>query len=115
MAQSVCIPFRLLPGKGAAARAFMEELERDRFDEYAKSQDRIGATLEHWFIGEIEGAEYLIGFIHYRDFEAAVRIFAASQDPFDAWFKACCLDCTGIDFNNPPAMALPVLVSEFPR
>ena len=115
MVQSVCIPFRLLPEKEGAARAFMEELERDRFDDYAKSQDRIGVTLEHWFIGAIEGAQYLIGFIHYRDFEAAVRIFAASQDAFDVWFKARCLDCTGVDFNNPPPMTLPVLVSKFPR
>lgn len=115
MARSVCIPFRLLPGKGTATRAFMEELERDRFDDYTQSQARIGATLEHWFIGEIEGVEYLIGFIHYGDFDAAVQIFAASQHPFDRWFKARCLECTGVDFNNPPAMTLPVLVSKFPR
>jgi hypothetical protein len=115
MGEAVCLPFRILPGKLDAVRAFMSELEGPWFQAYEQSQARIGVLSEYWFIGQIESADYLIGFITYRDFKRAVEIFSASQEPFDVWFKERCQECTGIDFNNPPQLELPALVSEFPR
>lgn len=115
MSEAVCLPFRILPGKLDVARAFMSELEGTWFPAYEQSQARIEVLSEHWFIGQIESVDYLIGFIVYRDFKRAVEIFSGSREPFDVWFKERCLECTGIDFNNPPQLQLPALVSEFPR
>lgn len=115
MSQSVCLPFRILPGQTAAAHAFMKELEDARFEEYERSQARISVISEHWFIGSVGSDDHFIGFITYEDFARAVEIFSASRDPFDVWFKEQLQTCTGIDFNNPPELDLPVLVSAFPR
>jgi hypothetical protein len=32
---------------------------------------------------------------------AATAAFAASQDPFDVWFKQCVKEFTAIDFGQP--------------
>lgn len=115
MGEAVCLPFRILPDKRDAARAFMNDLEGSWFQAYEQSEGRIGVLSEHWFIGQFESVDYLVGFITSGNFQRAVGIFSASQDSFDVWFKDRLLECTGIDFNNPPQLELPALVSEFPR
>jgi hypothetical protein len=47
------------------------------------------------------------------DFANALRLFSASQDEFDLWFKRRFADSTGVDLNNPPEMTLPELLSSY--
>lgn len=113
--ERVCLTLPLLPTATAQAREFFDVLERDYFAAYEASQARIGVRAEDWFIAKVGGKDLLIAFITYDDFARAVEIFSASRDEFDVWFKERLNACTGIDFENPPELTLPELVSHFPR
>lgn len=110
--QHVCVAFPVLAGKSDAARAFMNQLDAGRRDEYDRSERRIGITKEAWYLAPLAAGAHLIGYMEASDFQAAFGQFAASQDPFDRWFKQQFLDVTGFDFEHPPAeMAFPELLS----
>lgn len=113
--QPICLVLPLLAGKEPAARAFMNELDRDRMASYRASQERIGIHKELWFLAEAGEHPTLIAYLDAEDFGRAVAAFAASQDGFDLWFKACLADCTGLDLNNPPPLTLPKLLSQYSR
>jgi hypothetical protein len=99
----VCLVMPVLPGKGADARAFMQELETQRKNDYDASERRIGISKELWYLASLPGGEQLVGYMEAEDFQKAAAQFFASQDEFDLWFKRRMLDVTGVDLNNPPA------------
>jgi uncharacterized protein DUF6176 len=110
----ICLVVPIQPGQGADAREFMRELERERKEDYARSEQRIGIDKEVWFVAGLpDGGEALVAYMESGNFQGAFEQFVASQDEFDLWFKRRFLDATGVDLNNPPEMTLPELLSSY--
>ncbi len=109
----VCLLVPVQPGKSDDARAFMRELEEQRKDAYAQSEQRIGIDKEVWFLARAESGDLLVSYMESPDFANALQLFSASQDEFDLWFKRRLADSTGVDLNNPPEMTLPELLSSY--
>jgi uncharacterized protein DUF6176 len=111
--QQICLTLPVTAGRADDARDFMRELEDSRRDEYARSEERLGITKEAWFLAGQPAGEALVAYIETDDFGEAFRLFSASQDEFDLWFKRRLADVTGVDLNDPPEMQLPELLSSY--
>lgn len=110
----ICVVFPILPGKTEAARAFQRELDTERKADYARSEQAIGITKEHWFIAALPSGDQFVVYMESQDFGQALAQFSRSQDEFDLWFKRRLEEATGVDLNNPPPdMQLPELVSSY--
>jgi hypothetical protein len=112
--EQICLALPILPGKTPDAYAFMDELENQRKAEYAESEQRIGITKEAWFLARISSGDQLVAYLESTNFGRASRLFSASQDEFDLWFKDRLANATGLDLNNPPPdIKLPELLSSY--
>jgi hypothetical protein len=109
----VCLVVPVHAGKSDDARAFMRELEEQRKGAYAQSEQRIGIDKKVWFLARANSGDLLVSYMESPDFGNALRLFSASQDEFDLWFKRRFADSTGVDLNNPPEMTLPELLSSY--
>jgi len=110
----VCLVMPILPGKTAAARAFVRELDGPRRADFDRSERRIGITKELWYLAALPTGDQLVGYMEAANFGEAVGQFSSSQDPFDLWFKKQMADVTGVDLNNIPAdFAPPELLSHY--
>jgi hypothetical protein len=109
----ICLVLPILPGKTAAARDFMHELEGARKAEYDESERRIGIGKEVWYLATLPSGDHFVAYMESPDFSAALNMFAQSHDAFDLWFKQCLAEATGVDLNNPPPMHLPELLSNY--
>ncbi len=90
------------PGKTAAARGFLQELESERKGQYAESERRLGVTKEVWAVQQTAGGDLFAIFFQSEDIGGALGKFVGSQDTFDQWFKGRVKDATGVDLNMPP-------------
>ena len=109
----ICLIVPIEVGHANDARDFMRELETERKDDYARSEQRIGIDKEVWFVAEVPGGEALVAYMESDNFQSAFEQFVASQEEFDLWFKGRFNDATGVDLNNPPEMTLPELLSSY--
>jgi hypothetical protein len=97
----ICLALPILEGKTQAARDLMRELE-ERKEDYARSEERIGITMEVWFLAKSPSGDQLVAYIESPNFAATAKLFIESQDEFDLWFKKGLAEVTGVDMNNPP-------------
>src|SRR3954464_14369840 len=111
--EHICLVLPIQQGHADDARAFMEELEASRKNEYARSEERIGITKEVWFLAGVPGGDVMVAYMETNDFTNALRLFSQSQEDFDMWFKRRLADATGVDLNDPPEMTLPELLSSY--
>ncbi len=74
----ICLVFPVLSGKTEDARAFQRELETERKADYARSEQAIGITKEHWFLASLPGGDQLVVYIESEDFGRAIGLFGAS-------------------------------------
>ena len=110
----VCLVLPVKQGRSDAARAFMQELETDRKDDYAVSERRIGIDKEAWYMASTPAGDQLVAYMESPDFAHALDAFCRSQDRFDLWFKERLDESTGLDLNHPPeGMTLPELLSSY--
>ncbi len=103
----------ILPGKTGQARAFMAALEGPRKGEYARSERAIGIAKECWFLQATPHGDLLVAYMESHDVARALAMFAASHEPFDAWFKAQLLAATSVDLNEPLPGPLSELASYY--
>ena len=108
-----CFALPIQPGKTAAARAFLQELEGQRKEHYAASDRRLGLTKEVWAIQQTPGGDLFVVYFEGADIGRAFRQFAASRDEFDVWFKRQVQETTGADLNTPPAAPLSEVLSRY--
>lgn len=110
----VCLVLPITEGKREAARRFMRELERDRKQDYAASERRIGIDKEAWYMASSPSGDQFVAYMETPDFAQALELFSRSRDPFDMWFKERLDESTGLDLNHPPTdMTLPELLSSY--
>jgi hypothetical protein len=113
MMDQICLVLPILPGKTAAARDFMRELEGARNAEYDQSERRIGIGKEVWYLATLPSGDHFVAYMESPDFGTALNMFAQSHDVFDLWFKQRLAEATGVDLNDPPPMQLPELLSSY--
>ena len=92
----------ILPGKTAAARAFLQELGGPRKQDLAACGDSAGIAKEMWAIQQTPQGDLFVAYLAGDDLARAFEAFAASQTEFDVWFKQCLQATTGADLNTPP-------------
>lgn len=109
----VCLIFPIIVGREDRVEPFFDELESMRRSEYQRSQNRLGVKQESWFVTRIGSDRAIVAYVVYDDFRRAVELFSTSTDAFDAWFKQGLYAMTGIDFDHPPPLELPELVSHY--
>ena len=103
----------IAPGKTEAARAFLQQLERERKSHYADSEQRLGITKEVWALQHSPMGELFVVFFQSDDIGGSVSQFVGSQDAFDQWFKREVKDITGVDLNVPPPGPLSEVLSVY--
>jgi hypothetical protein len=96
-----CAP--LAPGQTDAARRFAQEAFVNRVNERTASRRAVGVSRESVFLNSTPAGDIVCVYLEGADPAEGNRRFAASQSPYDAWFKAECLKvfAPGIDFNEP--------------
>ena len=92
----------ILPGKTAAARAFLQEVGGPRKQELAACGDSVGIGREVWAIQQMPQGDMYVAYITGENIAEAFKEFAASQSEFDRWFKQQLQETTGADLNTPP-------------
>ena len=91
----------ILPGKTAAARAFLQELGGARKQDLLASDQALGFTKELWALQQTPQGDFLVGYLRGQDLGHATGLFAASQGDFDRWMKQQMHEVAGTDFNEP--------------
>lgn len=94
--------FPILSGRTEAARAFLQELEGPRKQELIACDQRVGIAKETWGIQQSPQGDLMIAYVTGENLARSFEEFAASQDPFDRWFKDRMQDLTGADLYAPP-------------
>jgi hypothetical protein len=79
--------FPVLPGKEGSVRALAEEVLRERRFQADEFYRRMGIVRETWHLQQTDAGPMVIVCTELTDLEEATRAYAASQHPFDAWFK----------------------------
>ncbi len=92
----------ILPGKTAAARAFLQELGGPRQADLAACGQSAGIAREVWAIQQTPQGDCFVAYMAGENIAEAFRQVAASQTEFDRWFKQQVQETTGADLNTPP-------------
>ena len=100
----------ILPGKAEAWRRFIQEMEGSRRREYEASRRRLGIRAEWAWISETRRRTLGIIIIETDHPEQALADLAASDHPFDCWFREQLLTLQGVDLTRPDPALLPDLV-----
>lgn len=93
----------LRPGATEAARAFAKEAFVNRGAEHAASRRALGVTHETIMLNSTPMGDMVCVYLEGDDPAGGNRQFAASQSPYDAWFKAECRKIFPefVDFDVP--------------
>jgi hypothetical protein len=102
--QLIVRAFPVLPGKEQIMRQFAREVQTTRAAEATDFYRRMGVARESWHLQETPHGSWVIGVtqIPEKPVEAAGRDYAASQHPFDRWFKDQVIAITGVDPEQAP-------------
>jgi hypothetical protein len=103
----------VLPGKTEAARAFLEELEGPRKEDYARADVEIGVAQETWFLQNTPEGDLLLLYMEGEDLARTFGLFVESKDELFVWFKERLLEITGQDWNSPPPGPVSELLSHY--
>ncbi len=110
---TLAVAFPVLPGKAEEGRRFAQEVMGPRSAEAEASFRRLGLSRECWYLQSTPMGDMVIVWMEGEDPAAALRRWAASDDPYDRWFKERAGGITGLDFNQPiPSM--PEQIFQFP-
>ena len=102
----------ILPGKTAAARAFLQEMDGPRKQELAACGQSVGVTKEVWAIQQTPQGDMYVAYITGEDIAQAFTQLAASQSEFDRWLKQQLQETTGADLNTPPPGPISEILAE---
>jgi hypothetical protein len=98
---TVAIAFPILPGRTEEGRQFAGEVGGPRRAEMAEALRRIGVRAEQWYLQPTPMGDLMIVYMDAEDPTRAFRDWAASDHPFDRWFKQKAGAICGLDFNQP--------------
>ena len=97
--------FPVLPGLEARAYEIAREMQGHRAAEANDFYRRHGVARESWHTQQTPSGLWIIAVTHFEPEKAAdeaARQYAASEAPFDRWFKNQVRALTGIDPDTAP-------------
>ena len=95
----------ILPGKEEAWRRLYQELPGSRRPEYEESRRRLGITRECVWVAQILQGEIAIVHLEAEEPEQVILQLAASDLPFDRWFRQQLQEVHGLDVTQPKVVA----------
>jgi hypothetical protein len=110
MDSAIMIP--VLPGKRDALLAFANALMGERREELDKAQ--VTVTKESWHLQETPMGDFCIVYFEAPDALGVHSGLAASEEPFDVWFREQIKEVSGIDISTPPE-AVPTRIFNWSR
>ena len=96
----LAMAFPILPGKTAAWRTWMAELNGPRHEDFVGSRKRAGLH-EQTFLQETPAGDTVIVTLEGDDPERAFQKLVSGTDPFTRWFVARAEDVHGVDLKMP--------------
>jgi hypothetical protein len=109
---AIAFVYPILPGKLDAWKRFVQEMAGPRRSEHEASRRRLGFTVERAWHQPTQQGDVAIVYAEVDDLAQTSQQLAASQDPFDVWFKQQVLDIHSVDYHQP-LPGLPELVLEW--
>jgi uncharacterized protein YndB with AHSA1/START domain len=100
----------ILPDREEEWRRFVQEVAEERLREYEEFRQRLGFHNESVWLARTKGGETAMVYLEAEDPERIVTTLAASEKPFDLWFKERLLECHGRDFVRAPRRASAELI-----
>lgn len=94
-----CAP--VLPNKLELVRNFVNESMGPRYAELQRSRRSAGFTRDIGFLNRTPNGDLIAVYLEGDNPVEANKRWAASNDPFDVWFRKTAKEATGIDFNQP--------------
>jgi len=94
--------FPVLPGKEEDIRRLAAEMAGSRRKEAQEFYRHFGVTRESWHYQETPNGPMVIGVTELEEPEAKAKEYAASNRPFERWFKDQVRNLTGIDPDVQP-------------
>jgi hypothetical protein len=99
---SLALTIPILPGKTEEFRSFAQEVLGPRRQEMDERGREHGLDRQFIWIQPTPQGDVLIVYLEGDDPMQSHQRFAASQEPFEVWFKERIQEITGVDFNQPP-------------
>jgi predicted secreted hydrolase len=100
----------ILPNREEEWRRFVQEVVEERLHEYEEFRRRLGIRNESVWLARMTKSETAIMYLEAKDPERIVPALAASEEPFDLWFKEWLLECHGLDLLRAPGRAAAKLI-----
>lgn len=95
----------ILTDKGEEWRRFVQEVEEEHLREYEELRRRLGIRNESVWLTHTKGGEMAIVYFETENSGQIVPTLAASEEPFDLWFKERLLEYHDRDLVRAPARA----------
>jgi hypothetical protein len=107
--KALVLALPILPGKEEEWRRFAQEL-KEYPREYEDLRWRFGIRAEKVWLVQAACGEAALAYAEAEAPREAIRRLAASEKPFDAWFKERLLELHGYDLDGPRPRPEPELV-----
>lgn len=105
---AIVLTFPILPGKVEAWRRFCQEMAGSRQRAYQASRRQLGITHERWVLVENAYGSTSVTTLEAGDVGLALNLIAASEMPFDAWYRERVQDLHGVSLAGYEHDAQPV-------
>jgi len=103
----------ILPGKQEAWRRFLQEMLEFRQSEHEESRRRLGITRELVWLAQTRQGDASITCMEADDPQRVLTQLAASNLPFDRWFRERLREFHGLDPAQSPLRLLAEQVFEW--
>lgn len=102
----------ILPGKTEIARAFLQEMNGARKQQWDACVQGVGIAKEIWALQQTPRGDLFVVYMAGGNIAQAFAQLAASQDEFDRWVKQQVQATTGADLNTPPPGPLSEILAD---
>lgn len=92
----------ILPGKQEAWRRFLQEMLESRQGEHEESRRLLGITRELVWLVQTQQRDVAITYLEADDPRQVLTQLAASNLPFDRWFREQLQEFHGLDLAQSP-------------
>ncbi len=107
---AITLAVPILPNREEEWRRFVQEVMEERLREYEGFRRRLGIRNESVWLARMRGGETAMVYLEAEDPERMAPALAASEEPFDLWFKERLLECHGRDLVRVPKRAVAELI-----
>jgi hypothetical protein len=103
---AVTLVVPIMPDREEQWRRFVQEVAEERLSEYEVLRRRLGIHDESVWLARAKGGQPVaVVHLEVEDPGRMASALAASEEPFDLWFKERLLDCHGRDLASGRAGA----------